>query len=65
LAKFEHYCDGVGVAGEVDKVLEFVYVGLYILFAVVVLIGFESHEHRGCLILWVEHRRKFLSEIVP
>jgi hypothetical protein len=65
LAEFEHNCDGVCVAGEVDEVLELVDVHLYILFALEVPIGFESHERRGCLVLWVERRCKFLGEVTP
>jgi hypothetical protein len=65
LAEFEHYSNGVGVAREVDKVLELVYVGLSIPFALVVPVGFESHECHGCLVLWAEHRREFLGEVVP
>jgi hypothetical protein len=55
LAEFEHYCNGVSVFGEVDEILELVDVCLYILFALEVAIRFESHERRGCLILWAEH----------
>jgi hypothetical protein len=63
--EFEHDCDGVCVAGEVDEVLELVDVHLYILFALKVPIRFDSHECRGCLILWAERQCKFLSEVAP
>jgi hypothetical protein len=43
------YSNGVSVSGEVDEVLELVDVYLSILFALEVAIGFESHEHCGCL----------------
>jgi hypothetical protein len=65
LVEFEHDCDGVSVAGEVDGVLELIDVCLYILFALEVAIRFESHERHGCLVLWAEHRREFLSEVPP
>jgi hypothetical protein len=47
------------------KVLELINVCLYILFALEVAIGFESHERHGCLILWAERRHKFISEVAP
>jgi hypothetical protein len=65
LVEFEHNCDGVCVSGEVSEVLKLVYVHLYIPFALVIPIGFESHECRGCLVLWAEHHCEFLSKVVP
>jgi hypothetical protein len=59
---FEHNCDRVHVPGEVNEVLEFVNIGLYIPFALLIPIGFESHECCGCLILWAERRCEFLSK---
>jgi hypothetical protein len=64
-AGFEHNGNGVSVPREVDEVLEFVNVGLYIPFALVILIGFESHEGYGGLILWAECRREFLGKVMP
>jgi hypothetical protein len=46
-AEFEHDCDGVSIAREVDEVLELIYVYFYIPFALEVAIGFKSHEHCG------------------
>jgi hypothetical protein len=37
--EFEYDRDGICVPGEVDKVLELIYVSLYIPFALVVLVG--------------------------
>jgi hypothetical protein len=65
LAEFEDYCDGIGVAGEVDEVFKFVDIRLYIPFGLEVIVGFESHERRGRLILWAERRREFISEFIP
>jgi hypothetical protein len=53
--EFEYDCDGVGVSREVNEVLELINVCLYILFALEVVVEFESHEHCGCLVLWAEH----------
>jgi hypothetical protein len=55
LAEFEHNRYRVGVTGEVDEVLELIDVGLYILFALEVAVGFKPHERCGGLILWAEH----------
>jgi hypothetical protein len=63
--EFEYDRDGVGVAREVDEVLKLVDVRLYILFGLEVLIGFELHEHHGCLVLWAERQCEFLHEVVP
>jgi hypothetical protein len=53
----------VSVTGEVDKVLELLDVGLYIPFALEVAVRFEPHERCGGLVLWAEHRHKFLCKV--
>jgi hypothetical protein len=63
--EFEHDCDGVSVAREVDEVFELINVCLCIPFALEVAIGFKSHEHHGCLVLWAECECEFLSEVTP
>jgi hypothetical protein len=63
--KFKHDCDRFGVTGEVNEILKLVDVRLYIPFDLVIPIGLESHECRGCLVLRAERHREFLGEIVP
>jgi hypothetical protein len=53
--ELEHNCNRVSVTGEVNEVLELVDVHLYILFALEVVVGFESNECCGCFVLWEEH----------
>jgi hypothetical protein len=63
--EFEHYCDGICVAGEVDEVLKLIDICLYVSFGLEIPIRFESHERRGRLVLWAERHRKFLREFSP
>jgi hypothetical protein len=65
LAEFEHNSDRVSVTEEVNKVLELINIGLYISFALEVAVRFKPHEHCGGLVLWAEHRYKFLGKVAP
>jgi hypothetical protein len=57
--EFEHYGNRVCVAGHVDKVLELIDICIYIVLALKIAVGFQSHEGCCCLILQAEHYHGF------
>jgi hypothetical protein len=63
--EFQDNGNRVGVTRHVNEIFKLIDIHFYILLALKVVVQFEAHECRHCLILWAKGGHEFRGKISP